>query len=56
MCCQNFVEGEKKKEKKEKNLMDMLFYLAQPSSLIVRSRFAAQAQDVWDFGPMSPVQ
>ena len=42
VCCQNFV-GEKKKEK---NLMDMLFYLAQPSSLIVRSRFAAQAQDV----------
>ena len=36
--------------------MDMLFYLAQPISQIVRSRFAVQAQDVWDFGLMSQGQ
>ena len=24
--------------------------------VIVRTRFAAQAQDVWDLGPVSPVQ
>ena len=32
VCCPNFV-GEK--EKKKKNLMDMLFYLAQSSSLLI---------------------